>query len=222
MNSESGVGAIESAPRPRALFPRAILEIARFGSSDRSLTLEDTLSTNLVRDARALRLIQLGARVSLATKLTGVPRATAKSWYQQIHGRPSPPGLAPFTDAWYVKSELRMLHTNIAWKIWCSARRCSDEAQTLIILAEAYRDVIHKPLLDLTHLYFMPRLLVLKLWCEDDCSKCHARWIRRVDEIHLDCPACRIQALYRCKRCNSPLEQKRAGRRATLCNKCRK
>lgn len=223
MSSECIFGSVDSScPPSRPGVSRALLQLARAGSVGRRAAAERVLSESLVRDARAIRLIQLGARVSLVCKLTGAPRATAKNWYQQIHGKPSPPGLAPFTDAWYVKTEHRMLHSNIVWKISRATEFCADDAQALIVLAEAYLSVVRQPLLDLMHLYFLPRLLTLKLWREDVCKVCAVQWIRPVDELNAPCPACRILALYRCRKCDGPMVQKKAGRRATLCEQCRK
>ncbi|MCB1905580.1 MAG: hypothetical protein KDI18_16095, partial [Gammaproteobacteria bacterium] len=63
----------------------------------------------------ALRLTQLGARAGLVSQLTGLEKTAANRLYRRLHGRLSPSGLMPFTDAWYLKCDQRMLHASQVW-----------------------------------------------------------------------------------------------------------
>ncbi|MGH8557795.1 MAG: FlhC family transcriptional regulator [Methylococcales bacterium] len=65
----------------------------------------------------AADLIQLGARAPLVCNLTKIQKATVRCLYRQIHGLPSSPGQAPFTDTWYLKNDLRQLHANLIWRL---------------------------------------------------------------------------------------------------------
>jgi hypothetical protein len=65
----------------------------------------------------AILLTQLGARAGLVAQLTGLKKAVANRLYRQIHGRASPPGQFPFTDAWYLRDEQRLRQTSIVWHL---------------------------------------------------------------------------------------------------------
>ena len=70
----------------------------------------------------AIRLIELGARAGMVCLLTGIDKTNANRLYRQIHQHPSPPGQAPFTDSWYLKSDYRMLHA-CGWRIVTSREK---------------------------------------------------------------------------------------------------
>jgi hypothetical protein len=172
--------------------------------------------------ARAVRLIELGARASLVCQLTSLPRATVKTWYQRIHRRPSPPGLAPFADTWYLQTIQRMLHTTIVWKLGVQAARLvEDPAQRLIAVYESYSCAVPTPLLSITRAYFVPRLLSIEAWRTALCRECGMTHIAPVTEVERLCPACTLQRIHRCPRCKSALGQKGIGRRITRCARCR-
>lgn len=171
--------------------------------------------------AKAIRLIELGARATLVCQLTSLPMATMKNLYQRIHGRPSPPGLVPFSDAWYVQGEKRMLHTNIVWMLGVAAARLVDDpAQRLITTYESYLCAVSTPLLDIMHAYFAPRLLLIKVWRKAPCKECGIAYIGPVTDISHLCPACTLQRIYRCPSCNAALGQKGVGRRIKRCRCC--
>ncbi len=58
------------------------------------------LCAQTTRALEAIALIRLGARAGLICQLTGLEKTVAKRLYRQLHGRPSPAGLLPFTDTW--------------------------------------------------------------------------------------------------------------------------
>lgn len=172
--------------------------------------------------AKALRLIELGARASLVCQLTSMPRATVKTWYQLIHGRPSPSGLAPFSDTWYVQTNHRVLHANIVWKLGVEAARLADDpAQHLIAVYDSYSCTVSRPLLSIMRAYFVPRLLTIEAWRSGQCKECGMAHIGPMSDVEPLCPACTLQRLYRCPRCNAALGPKRVGRRTRRCLLCR-
>ena len=75
----------------------------------------------------AIRLIQLGARITLICQLTGIEKTVAKRLYRELTGTSPPPGQTPFTDAWYVESDPRMLQAAIVWRL---CRISSDQTRT--------------------------------------------------------------------------------------------
>jgi hypothetical protein len=175
-----------------------------------------------VKTAQAIQLIQLGARASLVSQLTGLTRSSVKSLYHQIHGTPSPPGQSPFTDAWYVQSEHRMLHANMVWKLDCRLGAIEpDDAARLIDVYTCYLQSVHSALLCIDRAYFVPHLLLIDAWRQDHCIQCHVQFIGPAGDPGKLCPACKLQSLYRCESCDEVLEQKGVGRRARLCPACR-
>jgi hypothetical protein len=179
------------------------------------------LSHTILRYAAAYRLIELGARAGLVCQLTSLPRATIKTWYQQIRGQRSPPGLMPFSDTWYARTEQHILHTNIVWRLGCEAERLmQDPAWHLIAVYEAYLAVTPTPLLNITRAHFVSGLLRVKLWRTAQCEECATTFVGPVADIERLCPACRLQRAHRCVHCGSILLRKKTGRRLGKCPAC--
>src|SRR5574338_698772 len=63
----------------------------------------------------AAQLVELGGRAGLVAHTVGLERKTANRLYRQLRGVPSPSGQAPFTDAWFLENDLRMLHASSIW-----------------------------------------------------------------------------------------------------------
>jgi hypothetical protein len=174
----------------------------------------------LYRQAVAFRLIELGARASLVCQLTLLPRTTIKAWYQQIHGRSSPPGLSPFSDTWYVRTERHKLHTNIVWRLEQNTRQPGGNRAThLICVYEAYLCTTTRPLLNITRTHFVSRLLAIGAWRTAECCGCAAVYIGPVTELQHLCPACQLDRVRRCA-CGAALKQKGIGRRIRTCDRC--
>ncbi len=70
----------------------------------------------------SIHLIRLGARAGHVSQLTQLDKTTAKRLYQQLCGKPSPPGQMPFTDTWYRENDRRMLQATLFWRVCSSAR----------------------------------------------------------------------------------------------------
>jgi hypothetical protein len=75
----------------------------------------------------AIRLTRLGARAGLVSQLTGLEKTVANRLYRQLHGRPSPPGQLPFSDAWYLRQDRRMAQATLVWQL---SRRLAREQAT--------------------------------------------------------------------------------------------
>lgn len=173
------------------------------------------------KKAQAIRLIELGARAGLVVQLTDLPKAPVKALYRKIHGKPSPPGLNPFTDTWYVQNEQRQLHANIIWKIHAELMPLQHEpVQQLIDVYQCYLCSVSEPVLNIQRAYFVPQLLQIELWRKTACAQCQAGYIGPVTDLGQLCPACRIQQIYRCRQCDAPLSQSNLGRRTLLCESC--
>ncbi len=169
----------------------------------------------------AIRLTQLGARAGLVTQFTGIDKALANRLYRQIHGRPSPPGQTPFTDHWFLKSDRRMLHAAVIWQLHGTIGRCTNSAaQRLIRLYEVYRLSVSEPLLDFAHAAFVPSLIDMGLWHEDQCVRCAAHYILPIEDRDTLCPGCRLHQRFRCPACGHRAEGLRKGRRPNRCRHC--
>lgn len=169
----------------------------------------------------AICLIQLGARAGFVAQITGIDKASANRLYRQIHGRPSPPGQAPFTDHWFLKNDRRMLHAALIWPLHLGLKhREVSPARRLINLYEVYRLSVSKPLLDITHAAFVPSLVDMGLWHERRCHDCRAPDILPVGDHDTLCPGCRLYQRYRCPACGVRAEGMRKGRRPKQCAHC--
>jgi hypothetical protein len=88
----------------------------------------------------AIRLTRLGSRAGLVSQLTGLEKTVANRLYRQLHGRPSPPGQLPFSDAWYLRQDRRMAQATLVWQLSRRlARAEATPAQRLIDVYETYR-----------------------------------------------------------------------------------
>ena len=178
--------------------------------------------SKLEAHATAIRLIELGARAGLVCHVTSLPRATVKTCYEQIHGRSSPPGMSPFSDAWYVRTNRRMLHANIVWKLLNGGQFDQDGGQRLIKVYEAYLCFTGgRALLDLARAYFVPQLLRMGLWRPSECRDCETTYIGPTTDVQKFCPACCRQRAYRCAKCGAAVPQTGVGRRIEICRTCR-
>jgi DNA-directed RNA polymerase subunit RPC12/RpoP len=184
-------------------------------------------NTDAYRQAKAhieaILLIELGARSPLVCRLTKLPRATVKQLYRRIHGRPSPAGQGPFTDAWYLQNGEHMLHANIVWRLNEALEGLKREpSERLINLYEMYVITVDEPLLDVAHVELVPRLLKAGIWLTHSCASCGDYYVSPVTDIENVCPACAMQHLYRCPDCNSALKPHEVGRRVEHCPQCGK
>ncbi len=178
------------------------------------------ICTNISRLQEALRLIQLGARAGLVSQLTGLEKTEANLLYRRLQGKLSPSGLMPFTDAWYLKSDRRMLHASQVWHIHKRlAGSGRSSARILIDVYECYTQRMENPLLDLTRTFLVPRLVAMNTWSEHLCRVCGTHYPAPEDITENTCAGCRIYYRFRCRSCHSPVAQSR-GRPRAKCNHC--
>ena len=170
----------------------------------------------------AIELVQLGGRAGLVRHLTRVEKRAVNRLYRQLHGTTSPPGQAPFTDAWYVDDDRRMLHAAVVWRLHERLSRTTRSAARLLIdVYRSYRFTVTTPLLDLTRAAFVPRLVLMKTWEERLCQHCDSTYVAPVVSSRTACPGCRLYHRHRCRRCGGPIHQNARGRRRHTCGKCR-
>ncbi len=170
----------------------------------------------------ASRLIQLGARAGLVCQLTHIDKTTANRLYRQIHGRPSPSGQMPFTDAWYLKSDRRMLHAAVIWRLYnCLDQKDSKSpARLLIEVYETYQSICLEPLLSVIQVAFVPQLMEMGLWHECRCGRCATPYLTPLEDTEDECPGCKLHRRFRCQHCGEPAEGFRRGRRSASCSRC--
>ncbi|MDZ7840834.1 MAG: FlhC family transcriptional regulator [Gammaproteobacteria bacterium] len=169
----------------------------------------------------AIELVRLGGRAGLVRQLTRVEKKTVNRLYRQLHGTASPPGQAPFTDAWYIEDDRRMLHATVVWRVdqrLCDAGR--SDARRLIDVYRSYRCIVGDPLLDLTRAAFVPRLVDMETWQPRVCEHCDAAYIASLVSPCTACPGCRLYHRYRCRHCQGPLNAKARGRPRRACGQC--
>lgn len=170
----------------------------------------------------AVQLIELGGRAAFVSHVTGLEKTAVKRLYRQLRGAPSPPGQAPFTDAWFLGSDLRMLHASLAWRLYKQLRQTGrSEARALIDAYTSYCCLTRQPVLDLMHTAFVPSLVDMKLWQERRCKYCSASYLAPIVANDNECPGCRLYHRHRCRGCGDPIDAKRRGRRRRTCDRCK-
>lgn len=197
-------------------FPEETRPIVRREAKD-----SPALCAYAVQISEASELVELGGRAGLISRVTGLEKRTVNQLYRQLRGAPSPPGLAPFTDAWFLEGDLRMLHASIVWRLHQIVPRARGNARALIDSYNCYRALVREPLLDLTHAAFVPSLVTLKLWKERYCRFCPVQYIAPIVNNDDECPACRLYRRHRCRSCGGPITVRRRGRKRRTCEACR-
>ena len=185
-------------------------------------TYKTDLCQHAARIFEAVQLVELGGRAGLVAHVTGLEKKAVNRLYRQLRGAPSPPGQAPFTDAWYLESDLRMLHASVVWRVHEQLRRIGrDDARVLIDVYTCYRCLVREPVLDLTHAAFVPSLLGMNIWEERGCGYCHGSYLAPVVSNDHECPGCRLYHRHRCRACGGPIDAQRRGRRRRACERCK-
>lgn len=170
----------------------------------------------------AAELIRLGGRAGLVFHITGLEKKTVNRLYRQLQGEPSPPGQSPFTDAWYLENELRMLHASVVWHLYQGfVRTGRSAAQVLIDVYQAYKSVVRMPVLDLMRAAFVPRLIDMNCWEERKCKHCFIAYLAPLDSNGKTCPGCNLYFRHRCRACGGPINAQARGRRRRVCATCK-
>lgn len=170
----------------------------------------------------AVELIQLGGRAGLVSHITGIEKKTVKRLCLQLRGTPSPPGQMPFSDAWFLGNDLRMLHATVVWRLHRRLTRTGrGKARILIDVYMSYLNLVREPLLDLMHAAFVPRLVDMNIWEERACQYCRGAYLVPIVSNDNECPGCRLYHRHRCRICGDRIYAQRRGRRRHTCERCK-
>lgn len=188
--------------------------------------LSSRTDVDVVRHTRnsleAIRLIQLGARAPLISRLTGLDKKVVNHLYRQLTGRHSPPGQTPFSDAWYLQNNQRMLHVNVVWHLYQRSLQWKRSAARLLIdVYESYLSFVRTPVLNLTRTFFVFSLVTVQEWYEQVCDDCAMAYIAPLGSHRGICPVCSHYFNYRCRGCGAALHNHPRGRKRTFCAQCR-
>lgn len=180
------------------------------------------LCQQAARMHEAVELVELGGRAGLVSHITGIEKTAIKRLCRQLRGTPSPPGQAPFSDAWFLENDLRMLHATIVWRLHKQLMQTGrGKARVLIDVYTSYLRLVHRPILDLTHAAFVPNLLTLRIWEERACDYCNGPYLAPVVSNDNECPGCRLYHRHRCRVCGGAISAQRRGRRRHICEQCK-
>ena len=169
----------------------------------------------------AVQLVRLGARAALVCQLTGLTKKVVGRLYPGLTGRSSPSGQVPFTDTWYMRSNQRKLHANVVWHLYQNlGKNGHDTASELISVYQAYQQIVGTPLLTLTRVFFVPRLIAINAWYEQTCDHCTMSYIGALGNDGSTCPACTEYFKRRCQNCGAAIEYRRVGRWKKFCTQC--
>jgi len=196
---------------------------ALVGGPERGSRILDNIEvvTQARNTLEAVHLVQLGARAALVCQLTGLTKKVVSRLYPLLTGMPSPPGQVPFTDTWYLRSNRRMLHANVVWRLYQHLEKigCSTSS-VLIHVYEAYTEIMDAPLLTLTRAFFVPRLVAINAWYEQSCDHCGISYIGPLGNDGSTCPACAEYFKHRCRSCGNAVEYRPVGRWKAVCSGC--
>ena len=175
-----------------------------------------------VRTHEAISLIQAGARASLVRQLTELPEKYVKRLYKTMRGKASPRGMSPYSDAWFIENERRILHATVVWQLY---RQLSPHhrsaARTLLDVQQLYHYHVQEPLLDFTHIATALQLMTTRLWHEKRCRECQLIFIGPSDDpMRKTCPSCKLYHRFRCQLCGAILSAYLQGRPRTHCERC--
>jgi hypothetical protein len=171
----------------------------------------------------AIRLTRLGARAGLVSQLTGLEKTVANRLYRQLHGRPSPPGQLPFSEAWYLRQDRRMAQATLVWQLSRRlARAEATPAQRLIDVYETYRWLESRPLLDIMRVAFVPHLVAAQEWQAQACGQCGIAYVVPRGSLGNTCWGCRLYLRHRCRQCGAPMTVRPTGRHREVCSACQR
>ena len=201
--------------------PDQLLALARSQKGDLKILDEIELVSRARRALEAVHLIRLGARAKLVCQLTGLGKKTVRDLYLRLTGLHPPAGQMPFTDSWYLRPNLRMLHANVVWQLFQHFGSIDHTGPGLIIhVYQTYLQITQEPVLTLTRAYFVPRLISINAWFEQSCTYCRMRYIGPPGNDLSICPACVDYFKHRCQSCGAVIENSPVGRRKTRCTQC--
>ena len=171
----------------------------------------------------AIRLVQLGARAPLVSRLTGLEKTVVNRLYRQLIGRHSPPGQTPFSDTWYLQNIQRMLHVNVVWRLYQYFLQWDRSAARLLIdVYESYLNFVRTPVLNVTRTFSVFSLVTVQEWYEQVCDDCAVAYIAPLGSRRGACPICSHYFNYRCRGCGVALHNHPRGRQRIFCAQCRK
>lgn len=199
-----------------------LLALARSQKEDLKILDEIEILSRARRSFEAVHLIRLGARAKLVCQLTGLGKKTVSDLYLRLTGLAPLPGQMPFTDSWYLSTNLRMLHANVVWQLYQHFNSIDHTGPGLVIqVYQTYLQITQEPILTLTRAYFVPRLISIHAWYEQSCKHCGLRYIGPPSSKNLSiCPACVEYFKHRCQSCGAVIENRPLGRRKTRCTPC--
>lgn len=176
-----------------------------------------------VRTHEAISLIHAGARSPLVKQLTGLPEKYVKRIYKMVTGRSSPRGMAPYSDAWFLENERRMLHATVVWQIYKQIVPMQrSQSRTLLDVLDLYHFHVRDPLLDITYVATAIQLMTTRLWHEKQCQSCEQIFIAPSDDpMRKVCPGCKLHQRFRCRHCGGALSPgQQGGRPRNSCKRC--
>lgn len=176
-----------------------------------------------VRTHEAIALIHAGARAPLIKQLTGLPEKYVKRLYRMVTGKSSPRGMAPYSDAWFLENERRMLHATVVWQIYRQLQPMQRSLpRTLLDVLDLYHFHVRDPLLDITYVATAIQLMTTRLWHEKSCQNCALIFVAPSDDpMRTICPGCKLHQRFRCRHCGAPLTPShQGGRPRNSCQQC--
>jgi hypothetical protein len=169
----------------------------------------------------AVRLTRLGSRAGLTAHLTGLEKSTVNRLHRELLGRPSPPGQAPYNEAWYLRSELRMLQAAVVWGLYRRLKKSGRPSGRLLLdVHTSYLALVQKPVLSLMRVAFVPQLVSAGLWQPAECTLCGTAYLASRSRPSIFCPGCRLLHRFRCLHCGALLKTEPRGRYRKTCARC--
>jgi len=161
------------------------------GASRRSL-LEDNRQV-----ARAIEMIELGARLQMLQAETELPYERLLRLYKEVAGRSPSKGQLPFSTDWFVAWQPN-IHASLFYNLYGYLLKTSplDDVEAIVKAYKLYAAEIEslgvEPLLSVTRAWRLVRFVDAGMLSTTKCSRCGGQFVTHPHEIerHFVCGLC--------------------------------
>ncbi len=161
----------------------AVSTVASAASTARRSLLEDNRQI-----ARAIEMIELGARLQMLQAETELPYERLLRLYKEVAGRSPSKGQLPFSTDWFVAWQPN-IHSSLFYNLYGYLLKTSplDDVEAIVKAYRLYAAEIEslgvEPLLSITRAWRMVRFIDAGMLGSTKCSRCGGHFVTHPHEI---------------------------------------
>ncbi|MGE0311026.1 MAG: flagellar transcriptional regulator FlhC [Lautropia sp.] len=161
---------------------------------------------------RAIRLIELGARLQMLQAETELPYERLLRLYKEVAGKSPSKGQLPFSADWFMTWQPN-IHSSLFYNIYTYLTKSSalDDADAIIKAYELYASEVEgygvAPMLSITRAWRLVRFVDSGLVTAVKCSRCGGQFINHPYEL---------EARFVCGLCEPPARAGKARKAGTI------